>query len=346
MKQLVSIFNEFINSRSKNINILCEIGDRRIMSFIKKYDSKDGINVNYINMLDYRLNSSVVENHINRYTKILFINLVNALSGLENDIMPIISLCENKKIDLFININIDSAGFKKILRLIKPNSLKNIKLYYFLNNTDSLINNFTNLSLDNKNNIKNSISSYVFDAKYKNIFLKKLNEFMNVIEYSHLKNSYIDSHVYTSCVYFSSHGGALELNNLLAISFISIKTKLLSYKFKSNEYLYCCDLSKPLYNIFTSLLNDYIKNGWVVIDFSKVKSIKIVCEIISYLLSEISKQNTMFKEEIINYTKKIKPVSHNKSVRFSNKLYINIPLNKKINSICKNGRLKSILKKK
>jgi hypothetical protein len=340
-----NIFEDALKSRSKNINVLCEIGDKKIMSFVKKYDGIGSINVNFLNMFEYRINSLVVDRHVGKYTKLLFINFTNTLSGLENDIIPIISLCENKKIDLFINGNVISPTFRKIFKFFKSGILKNIKLYFYysLNGRENIINNYNNLPKDSVLFLNSNISENNSNIKYKELFLSKLNDFMNIIEYDTWKKTYIESHVNTTCLYFLS---SLQSNNFLSISFISIKTKILSCKFKPCEFIYSTDLSKPIYNIFTSELSEFIKNGFIIIDFSKIKTIKSIGEIITFLFSEISKQNTTFKEEIINKTKKIKPTSHKKNVRFSTRLYINTALTKPASSFYKNGRLKGILKKK
>lgn len=171
-----------------------------------------------------------------------------------------------------------------------------------------------------------------------------MSEYMKVIDISEFKTKYIESFVNTTLIYFKQSLTAGS-NHLLPISFVSSKNNISSFKI-SGDYIYSSDLSKPAYDTFSSSLNKYIKNGFFVLDFSKIRSLKCVSDVVSFLLLNLCKQAHNIKEEIINYKKKIKPARHNKNVRFSTKMYINATLPRPLNSITATGRLKSILKKK
>ncbi len=319
------------NAKSKNNSISCEIGDRKIMSYLARI--KD-VNVSFLSMCDFKLSKDTIVSGLSKTAKLLVINYTNTITGLENDIPSIISLCETKKINLYINGNVISDNVIKISRLIK--SQKKIYIYFCFE--DSVISN--NPSVKNPK----PLAIISDDNKYKKLFLTKVEEYMQIVEMGDAKAKYLESFVNTVCVYFKE---TLKpgYNNLLPISFLSSKNKISSYKI-SNEFIYNSDLSKPAYDSFSSSLDKYIKNGFFVLDFSKIKSAKSVSDAVSFLLLSICKQSPEIKGEILYYKKKIKPVSHSKNVRFSARMYVNTKLPKPVNSITSTGRVKSILKKK
>jgi hypothetical protein len=170
-----------------------------------------------------------------------------------------------------------------------------------------------------------SIIKYKNKEHFKKIFIDKLNEMIDIISYDTYKTIYNQSLSNITAITFNNN-----VNNLLTICFISIKTKLSFSKIDSPHIIYNSIVDG-------GYIDDYIKQGTILISFNKVKNIGDIKSIILTIVKYISDRHVDFMNEIkINILAKKKingKIKQKKTVRFNPKLYIKKTKRHNINGI-------------
>lgn len=307
-----SVINSILSS-SKKPHIIIDSGSKILLSFCKQLEDKGFITLTILNLgKELNINGDDINKHIIKSTKLVIIDYINNISGIKNKIKDITKLCKEKNIKIFCHIDYgicdcmpDINGVDYIsIDIYKSNIL--ISYEDIVSQTINLENNMLALS---------TIIKYKDKTSMKKIFINKLDEMLDIITYENYKNIYNQSLSHISAIIFDNN-----INNLLSISFVSIKTKLSFSKIDNENIIYN--------NISSSDCSDeYIRQGLILISFNRVKNIGDIKFIILTIINYISSQHPGFVDEIkynILSKKKLNDkTKKKKSVRFNSKLYYN-----------------------
>ena len=323
-----SVINAVL-SGSKKPHIIIDSGSKVLLAFCKQMEDKGLVDISIVNPgKEFNITDVDITKFVIRTSKLLVIDYINNTTGLKNNLKNIIKLCKEKNIKIFCHVDYGVCDCVADINGVDYISIDIYKSNLLISYEDIVS---QNLNIENNMLSLSTIVKYKDKSHFKKIFIDKMEEMIDIITYDTYKTIYSQSLSNITAITFNNN-----VNNLLTICFVSIKSKLSFAKIDSPHIIY-----NPI--IDTGYIDDYIKQGTILISFNKVKNIGDVKSIILTIVKYISARHINFMDEIkLNILAKKKlneKTKQKKTVRFNPKLYI-----KKTKRHNTNG-IKSILKR-
>lgn len=275
--------------------IISSLDESYILSYCKNLEKNNNISLSIINLNKYGYIDDISE-YINNQTKLVIIPYINIDIGTINDIKHINNQCKEKNILLYSNIDylfcrtnkydfgdidyisipfINIGGPKDISLLIHKNNIKIDSTISSIKNIESIINSLL------------AISSFKISSKNtKKLFIKKLDEIFNIINYKDYINMYKPSISKISIILIDNN-----LNKyILCLSIFSKNKYINNNNFKNIENIYLPQSS--------SVYDEYIKKGYLIISFDNIYDESQVNKLLKEIILVINNQYNNLIEEI------------------------------------------------
>lgn len=373
------LINNVFNSKSE---MICELGDRRLMQWCKKSSKST---VDWCRHLDIDKNGCIskdsfyssailMKRNSSKFTVLM--NAEHFITKIHSDVYGILSdsaIVKKCDILLFLSTkeNYEGSYLTKLIRTVascrKSNSASG-NVFIYLREPGICV--FIMDSSIGKNPLSafkpikkiefveyiNEISSTVLVGnasamKYKQMFVDIISKYIQVVPYITYQTAYNESFRFTTIVIIDNRCS----NKWLTMSIINTNKPISSSKMKIGEFG-----DKDIAYTSTKNFDSYVKSGFCVLDFSGITSASKVNSLVKNIISSIEKIYPDILSEIKYYCQSAHKSKNNKKVRFSTKVHVSLFDNKSSISSSdlvgskpsfsvkkyKNGKPVSILKKK
>lgn len=345
-----SIIKYVATASNKPHILVSSTDDTHIISYCKTLEKNGTIDLSIISLGEHGyITTTQILKYICAKTKLIIVPYVNIDLATINDIKSINTLAKEKNILLYCNLNYtfgrmikyDIANIDFIsISFIYIDGPKDINLLIHKSDIkiDSTIN--TTKHIEPILNSLLSISSFKMNSNnYKKLFIKKLDEIFNLIEYTDYIKMYKPAITKISIVILNSNVNNID-KYLLPIAIFSKDKSINNIHFKDIDNIFL-----PTFNTLT--FDDYIKKGYLIITFDNITSEAQVNKLLKsivicikdqyqHLIAEI-KDTVIAKKKIAQKPKKTK-------ISFDSKLTYDLMDSKNVQKPHNKKKIKSILK--
>ncbi len=347
-----NIIKHISQSYKKPHIIVASTDDSYVISYCKTLEKNGIIDISIANLNEYGIINDITK-YLTKKTKLVIIPYVNTDIGTINNINNISTICKDKGVLLYSNIdylfgrlnkydlsNINFisipftsiGGPKDISLLVHKSDIKFDSTICAIKNIESIMNSLLSIS-----SFKNTTTNF------KKIFIKKIDEIFNIIEYKDYIKLYKPSISKISIVLINDINDKINsLNKYILCLSIFSKDKLINnINFKNIEHIFLPTLP----NVF----DDYIKKGYLIITFDHINDENQINKLLKDIILTIQNQYQYLIEEIkdtVIAKKKANQKQKKIKLTFDPKLTYDITNPKFIQKKHNVKKIKSILKVK
>lgn len=337
------LINNVFNSKSE---MICELGDRKLMQWCKKNSKGD---VDWCRHLDIDKNGCIskdsfyssailMKRNSSKFTVLM--NAEHSITKIHSDMYGILSdpsVMKKCDIILFLSTkeNYEGSYLTKLIRTVVScrranNASGNVFVYLrepsvciFIMDINIGKNPLSALRSIKKIEFVEYINEVTSGAaignssamKYKQMFVDVISKYIQVVPYITYQTVYNESFRFTTIVIMDNRCS----NKWLTMSIINTNKSISSSKMKIGELG-----DKDIAYTSTKNFDSYVKSGFCVLDFSEITSASKVNALVKRIISSIEKIYPEILSEIKYYCRSAHKSKNDKKVRFSTKVHISL----------------------